>query len=78
MVDVLIKENKLDAAQEVQLYLSILLYQEKYKEALEFLDTPLCIQIYPSVPIQERIDLLKKVGKWADCNILLKKLMKEK
>lgn len=74
----LIKDDKLDAAQEIQLYLSILLYEEKYQDALDFLDSSLCKKLYPSVPVQERIDLMKKVGKWSEVNILMKELLLEK
>lgn len=77
MIDKLIDENKLEAAQEIQLYLSILQAQGKYQLALAFLDTPLCKKLYPGVPVQERVDLMKRVDKWAEVNILMKELLLE-
>ena len=78
MVDKFINEDKLDAEQEVQLYLNILQYQEKFNEALDFYDGSVCKKLYPGAPITIKMDLLKKVNKWADLNILLKNLLNEK
>ncbi|XP_065087251.1 phagocyte signaling-impaired protein [Ochlerotatus camptorhynchus] len=77
MVDKLIAENKLEASQEVQLYLQILQHQEKYQEMLTFLEGPVCTKLYPGAPASIKIDLLKKLGKWADLNQLMKQLLAE-
>lgn len=77
MVDKLISENKLEASQEVQLYLQILQHQEKWQEMLTFLEGPVCTKIYPGAPASIKIDLLKKLGKWADLNKLIKQVLVE-
>ena len=78
MVEKQITENKLESAQEIQLYLRILEYQEKYQESLDFLNTSLCQKLFPGVPIATKIDLMKKLKKWPEINILLKDMLKEK
>ncbi|KAL9698055.1 hypothetical protein quinque_001496 [Culex quinquefasciatus] len=75
MVDKLIAENKLEASQEVQLYLQILQYQEKYQEMLEFLEGSVCQKLYPGAPHSIKIDLLKRLNKWGDLNKLMKTLL---
>ncbi|XP_062555855.1 phagocyte signaling-impaired protein [Armigeres subalbatus] len=77
MVDKLIGENKLEASQEVQLYLQILQHQEKYDDMLTFLDGPVCTKMYPGAPHSIRIELLQKLKKWADLNKLMKQLLTE-
>ncbi|EAT44499.1 AAEL004142-PA, partial [Aedes aegypti] len=77
MVDKLIADNKIEASQEVQLYLQILQHQEKYQEMLTFLDGPVCTNLYPGAPHSIKIDLLKKLNKWADLNKLMKQLLTE-
>lgn len=77
MVDKMIQENKLESEQEVFLYLHILKLQEKFKEALEFLNGPVCEKLYPGAPIYMKINLLKELKMWQDCNILLKDLLKD-
>ena len=78
MIDKQISENKIDAEQEVQLYLSILKYQDKYGEALEFLESDLGKKIYPGAPVETKIELLKALDRWGECNVLLKDLLREK
>lgn len=73
----MIQENKLESEQEVFLYLHILKLQEKFKEALEFLNGPVCEKLYPGAPIYMKINLLKELKMWQDCNILLKDLLKD-
>ncbi|XP_065369445.1 phagocyte signaling-impaired protein [Calliphora vicina] len=77
MVDKMIQENKLESEQEVYLYLHILKLQEKFKEALEFLNGPVCEKLYPGAPIYMKINLLKELKMWQDCNVLLKDLLKD-
>ncbi|XP_053680205.1 phagocyte signaling-impaired protein [Anopheles nili] len=75
MVDKFIAENKLDGAQEAQLYLQILQEQHKYGEAYEFLQGALCQKLYPGAPVYLKIDLLKKLNKWGELNRFLKELL---
>lgn len=76
MMEKLINDNKLDAEQEVQLYLIILDEQEKYAEQLEFLDSPTGKKIYPGAPIEMRIKLMRNLKQWPQLNVLLKGLLK--
>lgn len=77
MVDKLIQSDKLEAEQEVELYLSIMKYQEKFEEALEFYDGPLCKRLYPGAPITIKIDLLRNLKRFGDLLELLKKFLLE-
>ncbi len=77
MIDKIISEGKLDAEQEVQLYLSVLEYQEKYQETLEFLEGPVCNRFFPGAPISMKIELFKKLNKWGNLNQLIKDLLQE-
>ncbi|XP_061402206.1 phagocyte signaling-impaired protein [Musca vetustissima] len=77
MVDKMIQENKLESEQEAFLYLHILKLQENYKGALDFLNGPVCEKVYPGAPIYLKINLLKSLKMWSECNELLKKLLKE-
>lgn len=78
MMDKQISENKIDAEQQVRLYLRILKYQQKYIEAFEFLEGDLCKRIYPGAPIALKIELLKSLERWSECNVLLKGLLRQK
>lgn len=78
MVYKFILEDKLDAEQEVQLYLNILQYQEKYKEALSFLEGPVCTKLYPGAPITLNVTYLKEMKEWSKLNTLLKSLLLKK
>ncbi|XP_070505288.1 phagocyte signaling-impaired protein [Chironomus tepperi] len=77
MIDKIIKEDKIEAEQEVQLYLSILEYQEKYEEALEFLQSKVCIDKFPGAPITIKIEIYKKLKKWKDLMSLSQELLQE-
>lgn len=77
MIDKLIQEDKLDAEQEVELYLNILKYQNKYEEALVFFDGDLCQRLYPGAPVTIKIDLLKLLKRWAELLVLLQKLLED-
>lgn len=78
MIDKQFSENKIDAEQEVQLYLSILKHQRKHDEALAFLEGDLGKKIYPGAPVALKIELLKSLERWGECNVLLKDLLREK
>lgn len=75
MVDKLIKEDKLEAEQEVELYLSILKYQEKCVDALEFFDGELCQRLFPGVPVTYKIEMFRNLKRWPELYELLKKLL---
>lgn len=71
------QENKLESEQEAYLYLQILRLQNKDKEAYEFLNGPVCEKIYPGAPIYYKINLMKSLKMWQECNNLLKKLLED-
>lgn len=75
MVDKFINENKLEAEQEVQLYLMILQLQNKHKEALEFLESSLGRKLMPGALPQASLPFLVKLEKWGKLNILCKELI---
>ncbi|KAL7041448.1 hypothetical protein ACKWTF_000782 [Chironomus riparius] len=77
MIDKIIKEDKIEAEQEVQLYLSILEYQEKYEDALEFLQSKVCIEKFPGAPITIKIEIYKKLKKWKELMSLSQELLQE-
>lgn len=77
MIDKIIAEEKIDAEQEVQLHLSVLQYQDKFQETLDFLEGPICAAFYPGAPIAIKIELYKKLNRWDDLNKLMKKLLLE-
>lgn len=78
MIEKLINEEKMVAEQEVQLYLNILNWQGKYKEALEFLEGPIGKRLFPGAPIDLKVELLRQLKKWPELNVLLKNLLREK
>lgn len=77
MVDKIIDSDKIEAEQEVQLYLNILEYQEKYEEMLSFLESQVCKDKFPGAPITIKIDIFKKLRKWIELKNLSKQLLEE-
>jgi N-terminal acetyltransferase B complex non-catalytic subunit len=77
MVDKVITDDKIEAEQEVQLYLNILEYQEKYEDALTFLQSQLCLEKFPGAPISIKIEIFKKLKKWEELRELSKNLLEE-
>jgi N-terminal acetyltransferase B complex non-catalytic subunit len=77
MVDKIISTDKIEAEQEVQLYLQILEYQEKYEDVLIFLESKVCIEKFPGAPISIKIEILKKLSKWCELKDLAKQLLEE-
>lgn len=75
MLDKFIADQKMDAEQEVQLYLSILQDQGKFKETLDFLDGPIGSKLYPGAPISMKLDLLRNLGQWKEVNEIIRKLL---
>lgn len=77
MVDKIIVGAKVEAEQEVQLYLNILEYQEKCQETLKFLESEVCKEHFPGAPISIKIELLKKLGKWRELRLIVEELLVE-
>lgn len=78
MMDKLITDNKLEAEQEVQLYIMILELLGKYEEILNALDVPLGMKLTTVIPSTDRLTYLVKLGKWSDVNLLCKGLLLER
>lgn len=77
MVHKIITENKIEAEQEAQLYIKILLEQGKFREALDFLDSSIALKYFPGAPTSIRIELLRKLKEWKALRELLEQLLKE-
>ncbi|KAG8201857.1 hypothetical protein JTE90_027337 [Oedothorax gibbosus] len=77
MTEKFVKENKLEAEAEVQLYLMILEKQEKFDKALEVLEGPLQEKLSPyQDTLQQRIaEFLVKLEKWSEANQAYQKLI---
>nr|CAD7589516.1 unnamed protein product [Timema genevievae] len=71
-------EDKIEAEQEVLLYLMVLEMQGKYNEALEVLEGPLGEKLvsYVFVPFK-KCNLLIKLKKWHESNLLCKSLLRK-
>ncbi|XP_067015410.2 N-alpha-acetyltransferase 25, NatB auxiliary subunit [Anabrus simplex] len=78
MVTKFVSEGKIEAEQEVQLYLMILEMQGKFEEALQVVEGPLGEKLvsYVFVPLK-RASLLMKLGRWRETNLLYKLMLKE-
>lgn len=74
----LIVEDKIDAEQEVQLYLMILDRLEKYEDILIILDGPLGTKLQCSNIPQNRLQYLKKLKYWDDVNLTCKGILIER
>lgn len=77
MMEKFINEDKLEAEQEVQLYLIILELQQKYKEELDFVNGAIGTRLYPGAPVELRIKLMKHLNQWSELNVLLRGLLRE-
>lgn len=75
MVEKLITENRIEAEQEVQLYLMILELEGKFKEALNILDSPLGTKLMNGPNGQTRIPFLIKLNKWKELNVICKEIL---
>lgn len=75
MLDKFIADKKMDAEQEVQLYMAILQDQGKYQETLDFLQGPIGSRLYPAAPIAVTLELKRNLGQWKDVNTIIKKLL---
>lgn len=77
MFDKLITENKIDAEQEVQLYIMILELLGKFEEILAVLDGPLGSKLQCSNTPQTRLKYLKKLKNWSEINLVCKGVLVE-
>ncbi|XP_015908047.1 N-alpha-acetyltransferase 25, NatB auxiliary subunit [Parasteatoda tepidariorum] len=76
MTEKFVKENKLEAEAEVQLYLMILERQEKYEKAIEVLSSPLKEKMSSEKDLPEReAQYLIYLLKWPEANKAYKKLI---
>ncbi|XP_075739875.1 N-alpha-acetyltransferase 25, NatB auxiliary subunit [Rhipicephalus microplus] len=77
MVDKFVKERRIEAEAEVQLYLMVLEMQEKYQEALDVLDGPLgdSLTSYLDFVYEHKVELLGKLGRWPEANAVSKTLL---
>ncbi|XP_065289709.1 N-alpha-acetyltransferase 25, NatB auxiliary subunit isoform X2 [Dermacentor albipictus] len=77
MVDKFVKERRIEAEAEVQLYLLVLEMQEKYQEALDVLHGPLgeSLTSYLDFVHQRKVELLSKLGRWPEVNSVCKSLL---
>lgn len=75
MLDKFIADKKMDAEQEVQLYLSILQHQGKFEEALDFLQGPIGTKLYSGAPVCVKLDLLKSLKQWKEFNKIIQGLL---
>ena len=83
MISKMHKENKLDQDQETHLYLMVLDMQDKFKEALELLDSDLGKRLGEQTPFidfmdKKRLFYFKNMENWPEVNILLKRLIKKR
>lgn len=78
MCDKFIAEGKIDAEQEVQLYVMILDHLEEYKHIMIILDGPLGTKLQCSNIPQNRLKYLKKLNYWDDVNLTCKGILIER
>lgn len=74
----LLAEDKIDAEQEVQLYLMILDRLGKYDEILTISDGPLGAKLQCSNIPQNRLQYLKKLKRWEEVNVTCKMILLER
>ncbi|VVC35507.1 Hypothetical protein CINCED_3A005317 [Cinara cedri] len=76
MVQKYINEDKIDAEQEIQLYLMILDMQKKYKESLDILNGSLGDKLHRTVGLtRKKIDIYFELEMYAEANSYLKSLL---
>lgn len=75
MLDKFIADGKMDAEQEVQLYMSILQDQGKFQESLDFMEGPIGAQLYPGAPVAVKLELLRNLGRWKEVHKIIRGLL---
>lgn len=74
------KEGKMEQEQETQLYLMVLEQQQKFKEALDVLESPLGIKLEETTSFVDlvptrKLEYLKKLDLWGRVNVLSKQIL---
>lgn len=77
MMDKLITDNKLEAEQEVQLYIMILELQQKFDRILALLDGPLGAKLVCNNLPQTKLNYCIKLKRWKEVNLLCKQILCE-
>ncbi|XP_044739206.1 phagocyte signaling-impaired protein [Chrysoperla carnea] len=77
MVDKLLNENRIEAEQELQLYLMILKFQNKNEEALKLLESPLGSKLLTGASTHAKIPFLINLKRWRHLNTLCSKILTE-
>lgn len=75
MMDKLLSENKLEAEQEIQLYILILELQEKYEEILKIIEGPFGEKLVNGTLLTNKLPYLVKLGRWSEVNLTCKKIL---
>ncbi|CAH1985845.1 unnamed protein product [Acanthoscelides obtectus] len=75
MFSKMITDNKIDAEQEVQLYIMILELLEKYEEILAVIDSPLGSKLQSTNIPQTKLKYLKALKKWNEVNLVCKDIL---
>uniref|UniRef100_A0A7M4FA01 N-alpha-acetyltransferase 25, NatB auxiliary subunit n=1 Tax=Crocodylus porosus TaxID=8502 RepID=A0A7M4FA01_CROPO len=77
MVEKMVKEEKIEAEAEVELYYMILERLEKYQEALSVVRGKLGEKLTSELQSRENkcMAMYKKLGKWPECNALSRRLL---
>ncbi|XP_061459382.1 N-alpha-acetyltransferase 25, NatB auxiliary subunit isoform X2 [Rhineura floridana] len=77
MVEKMVKEDKIEAEAEVELYYMILERLEKYQEALDVVRGKLGEKLTSELQSRENkcMEMYKKLSKWPECNALSRKLL---
>ncbi|XP_054259065.1 N-alpha-acetyltransferase 25, NatB auxiliary subunit [Macrosteles quadrilineatus] len=76
MVMKFVKDDKIEAEQEVQLYLMILEMQNKLEDAIQVVEGPLGEMLHSSLTVPtKRVELLMKMECWSRANVEIKKIL---
>ncbi|XP_062999880.1 N-alpha-acetyltransferase 25, NatB auxiliary subunit isoform X2 [Elgaria multicarinata webbii] len=77
MVEKMVKEDKIEAEAEVELYYMILERLEKYQEALDVVRGKLGEKLTSELQSRENkcMEMYKKLSKWPECSALSRKLL---
>lgn len=78
MMEKLILDGKLDAEQEVQLYVMVLELQNKYEDIMAVLEGPLGGKLACSNPPHNKIKYLVPLKRWDEVNLLCKEILIER
>ncbi len=76
------EEGKMEQEHEVHMYLMVFEMQDKYKEALAFLEGPICHRllansIYHDYVDSQRVKYLRELERWSQLNVATKDLIRK-